>query len=263
MKKYIYTIAAILLVSISCENTNENLVKERGVAVVPLMSDPAPAYFTDNIDASYVQFDLSLTNGETVDKASIEVSRGSKSAILKDVTLPAKGLKVTATEVLSALGISASDYHLGDVFNLYVLTTKGGKTTRSVAAFSITVVCYFDPSMLVGDFDWESDEDWDETGSATIVADPNDPYKVYLDGIPQSEGLVSNGNKIVLNVNPNNFKVSGPKSTIAAEAWGYHDYTYEPVAGSYSACDEAYTITFSITVREGSFGNFKFVFKKR
>ena len=266
MKKYIYTIAAILLVSMSCENTNENMVQERGVAVVPIMSDPAPAYFTDNIEASYVQFDLSLTQGETVEKASIEVSRGSKSAILKDITLPAKGLKVTASEVLSALSIPASDYHLGDVFNLYVLTTKNGKTTRSTAAFSITVVCYFDPSMLVGVFDWVSD-DWEEDGTVTLAADPNDPYKIYITDYAQSEGLSGNGNQIVLNVNPNNFRVSGPKTIIADDLseWGlpYHNYAYEPVAGTYSACNNAYTITFSITVSEGSFGNNVFIFTKR
>jgi len=267
MKKYIYAFIATFLFFSGCENTNENLVQERGDAVVPLMSEPAPAYFTDNIEASYVQFDLSLAQGETVDKATIEVARGGKSAVLKDVTLPAKGFKVTAREVLTALGISANDYHLGDVFTLSVLTTKNGKTTRSPASFTINVVCYFDASMLIGDFDWVSD-DWDESGTITITADPNDPYKVYMD-MASSEGLTTgNGKKIELNINPNNFRITGPKSIIADNLaeWGlpnYRDYAFTPVAGSYSACDDMYNITFEITVSAGSWGNNVFIFTRK
>ena len=266
MKKYIYATAAMLLLSLSCEDTNENLVQERGTAVVPIMSDPAPAYFTDNLGASYVQFDVSLPQGETVDKAAIEVARGNKSAILKEITLPVSRLKVTANEVLTALGISASDYNLGDIFSLCVVTTKNGKTTRSPAAFTIPVVCYFDPSMLVGVFDYVSD-DWGEAGTITIVADPKDPYKVYLDGYPQSEGLEGNGNRIELNINPNNFKVTGPATILAANLaeWGlpnYLNYTFTPVAGSYSACDDMYEITFFISVNVGNWGNNVFIFTR-
>jgi len=257
-------VAALLI--ISCEDTNENLVQERGVAVTPTMSDPSPAYFTDNIEASYVQFDLSLPSGETIDKVQIEVSRGDKSAILKEITLPVTGLIITANEILQALNISANDYNLGDVFSLYILTTKNGKTTRSIAAFTIPVVCYFDPSMLVGNFDFIS-EDWDEGGSVTMVADPDDPYKIYIDDYPEVVGLTGNGKRIELNVNPNNFRVTGSKTIIADDLseWGlpYHDYAFQLVAGTYSACDDVYSITYAITVREGSFGNFTFIYTRK
>lgn len=256
---------AVLLV-MGCKDTNENLVQERGVDVAPIMSKPSPAYFTDNIDDSYVQFDLSLPSGETIDKAQIEVVNGDKSAILKDITLPAKAVKVTANDILKALNMPASDYKLGDTFYLYVLTTKNGKTTRSKAAFAIPVICYFAPSMLVGNFYYQSD-DWDEDGNVTLVVDPNNPYKVYISDYAQAEGLSGNGNRIELNIDPDNFSVSGPKVVIADDLseWGlpYHNYAYEPVAGSYSACDDAYTITFAITVSEGSFGNNVFTFTKK
>jgi hypothetical protein len=267
MKKNIFYIGIFVTAFIvGCENTNENWVQDRGSAVVPTMSDAKPAYFTDNIEASYVSFDLSLPAGETIDKAQIEVQRGNKSVILRDVTLPATGVKVTAGEVLAALNIPVSDYNLGDVFNLYVLTTKNGRTTRSVASFSIPVICYFAPSMLVGAFDFES-TDWEVAGSVTMEADPDDPYKIYINGYPEAEGLTTgNGNRIVLNVNPNNFSVKGEKVILADDLseWGlpYHNYSYEAIAGTYSACDEAYTITFAITVTEGSFGNNVFVFKR-
>jgi len=264
MRKYIFTLFAALLI-ISCKDTNENLVQERGTAIVPTMSKPSPAYFSDNIDASYVQFDLSLPEGVTIEKAQIEVAYGSQSAIVKDVTLPVKGLKVTANEVIQALKMPLSEYKTGDNFNLYVLTTKDGKTTRSKAAFTIPVMCYFDPSMLVGKFDWVSD-DWGENGTVNLEADPANPYKIYITDYAQSEGLTGNGNRIVLNVDPDNFSITGPKVIISNDLseWGlsYHDYAYEPVSGSYKACDDAYTVIFSITVKEGSFGNNVFIFTR-
>jgi len=266
MKKYIFamTMVAALLI-IGCKDTNENLVQERGTAVVPTMSKPSPAYFTDNLDASYVQFDLSLPQGETVDKAEIEVSNGEKSVILKEINIPVTGLKITASEVLSALGIPVSEYQTGNSFILSVLTTRDGKTTRSPAAFVIPVICYFEPSMLVGKFDWVSD-DWGEAGTVNLVADPADPFKIYITDYAQSEGLSGNGNMIELHVDPDNFSVTGPAVIIADDLseWGlpYHNYTYQAVAGSYSACDDAYNITFAISVKEGSFGNNVFIFTR-
>ena len=267
MKKYLFIFVAAFVFLSGCKDTNENLVQDRDVAVVPIMSDPSPAYFSDDISSSYVQFDISLTAGVTVEKASIEVVRGDKKAIVKDISLPATGVQVTASEVISALGISASDYNLGDIFTLYVLTTKNGKTTRSVAGFQIPVVCYFDTSMLVGVFDYESD-DWGEAGTATFVADPDDPYKIYLEGYPESEGLTGNGNRIELNINPNNFRVTGPAVVIADNLaeWdmaSYLDYTFTPISGIYSACDETITVTFDIKVSAGGWGGFEFIFTKR
>ena len=266
MKKYIYAMVAALLI-LGCEDTNENLVQQRGVAVHPVMSDPSPAYFTDNLEASYIQFDLSLPQGETVDKVELEVVRGDKRAILREVTLPITGLQVTATEVIQALSIPVNDYNVGDIFDLIVLTTKNGKTYYTSATVRIPVVCYFDTDMLVGVFDYESD-DWGEAGTITLVADPNDPYTVYLDGYPQSEGLTGNGNRISLTVNPDNFRVTGPATILADDLaeWGipsYRNYTMEPVAGSYSACTNQYVISFFISCSAGNWGNNEFIFTKR
>ncbi len=267
MKKYIYILMAAFIFNAGCEDTNENPVQNRGENAVPFMSDPSPAYFSDNIEASYVQFNLSLPSDQTIEKAEIEVTKGNKSAILKGVSIPSSGVRVTATEVLNALKIPVSDYKLGDIFNLYILTTKNGKTTRSAAAFQIPVVCYFDTSMLVGEFDYESD-DWGEAGRVTFVADANDPYKIFIDGYPQSEGLTGNGNRIELNVNKDNFKVTGPPVIISdnLDEWGlpptYTNYTFTPIAGLYSACDEMFTITFDIKVSIGGWGANVFIFKK-
>ena len=263
MKKYLYIVVAALLISISCEDTNENLVQERGEAIVPVISDPLPAYFSDNIEASYVQFDASLSPGDQADKASIEVVFGNKSAILKDISLPVTGIKITAGEVLSALGMSQSEYKLGDTYYVYILTTKDGRTTRSLASFPIPVVCYFEPDMLIGNFNFVS-ASWEEDGLVTIVADPDDPYKVYIDGYPDVVGLPGIG-RIELTLDPNNFRLSGPAVVIANDlsAWEVpnQDYIFRPVSGTYSACDNKYTVVFNISLSLwGNQGNYEFVF---
>ena len=75
MKKnclYILALAAALVAG--CENTNENLVGERGKSVIPIMSEPSPAFFTEDLDNSYVAFDLSLPEGATLEKAELKVA---------------------------------------------------------------------------------------------------------------------------------------------------------------------------------------------
>jgi hypothetical protein len=231
------------------------------------MSEVLPAYFSENIEASYVQFDLSLSSGDQVDKVQLEAIRirggkEDKKGIVKDVTLPVSGLKVTATEVLAALNIPHSDFFAGDLFNLYVLTTKGGQTTRSIAAVGIPVVCFFEPSMLVGDYYYVS-ASWEEEGDVVLEADPNDPYKIYISGMAETQGAASNGNKILLEFNANNFSITGPNSIISDSFAGYTNYGYRPVSGKFDSCSNTYTITFAITVAQGSFGNFAFVFEKK
>ena len=275
MKKYIFVLVAVLLtVSISCEDTNENLVQERGVAVVVEMSDVLPAFFTENIEASYVQFDAALSQGDQIDKAEIEVIRirtvqgkevQDKRGVVKTISLPETGFRVTASEIVTALNISASDFLAGDIFYLYLTTTKNGTLTRTKGV-SIPVVCFFDPSMLVGDFYYESTS-WGEAGDVFLEADPDDPYKIYVDGIPESQGLTGNGNKLVFIFDPNNFNVSGPRVIFADSLaeWDlpYTGHAYQPVSGKYDSCEKAYVITFAITVDQGGWGNFSFTFKKQ
>jgi len=129
--------------------------------------------------------------------------------------------------------------------------------------------CEFEPSMLAGTFSYYSDPDnWNESGTVTLTADPNDPYKVYInqDGIMEAEEIGNgNGNAIELNINPSDFSITGPKTIIAPDLsdWGmasYTNYYFTPVRGSYSVCDKVYTITFLIGVDQGTWGNMMFTF---
>jgi hypothetical protein len=268
MKKYIVIAATMLLAS--CQDTNENLVQSRGMGVVPLMSEPNPALFIAGaIETSYIAFDVSLSEGDKVDKAEVEVVYNGKSAIVKPVTLPSS-VNLTAAEIVDALGVSPSAVQAGDVFYVYVLTTAGGSTTRSPAAVAVSVVCEFDAALTEGIYNFES-SDWAVDGQVTLAADPSDPYKITLTDYPEAEGVENNltGNKITLVINSTSFKVTGAKTILAdnladfgASYASYTNYAYEPVAGMYNSCDGSYTVTFAISVDQGSVGSSVFVFRR-
>jgi hypothetical protein len=271
MKKNIFYVAILVtLIFAGCEDTNENLVQQRGKGVNVTMSDPIPSFFIDgSLECSYVAFDLSLTEGESVDNAEIEIVFGSKKTILRTVQFPSSDIIVTANEVLQALGLSPDEVSAGDVFYLYVLTTKNDLTTRSTAAIAINVTCEFDPVFTVGKYNFES-ADWGVSGIVTFEADPDDPFTVYFDVLPLAEAdELSTGthNKIELTINPNSFGISGSKVIVATSLaeWGY-SYTnlaYEAIAGSFSSCNGTYYIDFAITVDQGDFGIYSFTFTKQ
>jgi len=265
MRKYIFTLFAALLI-ISCKDTNENLVQDRGAAVVPTISDPVPANFTDDIASSYVQFDLSLAQGETVDKAQIEVTYGSQSAIVKDVTIPVKGLKVTANEVVNALKMPLSDYKTGDNFNLYVLTTKNGRTTRSTAAFSISVVCALVLDDFVGTCTVTQDDWWGETPYPVTVTKISDTQLsiAYLFNA-NADGFGDEVNPLVITINPINYSVSFSKQILVPNSgdlwWGkpaYSNFYLSEGTGKIDACNLVISFTATAGVDAGSFGNMSF-----
>jgi len=269
MKKFVFVIIAALFVSIGCKDTNENLVQQRGKAVNVIMSEAVPSFFIDgDLENSFVGFDLSLPEGENVDKAELEVVFGNKSVILKSVQFPSPDMKITAMEMLQALGLSASNVKEGDTFYLYVLTTKNGITTRSTAALTINVTCGFDAELTAGRYTFENSDDWGAPGMVTIEADPDDPYKIYIDGTPlvEVEELTGNGNKVELIINPNSFKVSGSKVILSDDTkeWGqpYTNVAFQPVSGTFNSCDGTFRVTFAISVDQGGFGPFAFTFKR-
>ena len=91
--------------------------------------------FTENIDASYVQFDVSLSPGDVVDKVQLEAvrERGNKQAIIKEITLPAMGLKVTATEIVAQTGCDYVKQATGTTPN-WSYTLGDVKLLKAVAA---------------------------------------------------------------------------------------------------------------------------------
>ncbi len=254
--------AAALLLS-ACDDTNENLVGHRGEGVVPVISDVNPAFYTSDLANSFIAFSVDLQEGDEVDAAELEVSFGGVSAMVRSISSFPATISLTATEAMAALGLSTDDVEIGDSFLVYVLTTKDGVTTRSQAALNVLVTCEFDPDVLGGSYKMVS-EDWEISGDVTVTVDASNPYQISITGITDVEGLVGNGNALILTIDQNSFKMTGAKTILAADLapWdlSYTNYYYEPIGGLYSSCDGAFSMTFKIGVDQGSFGNYGFTF---
>lgn len=259
-----YKILAILfafaLMISGCDDTNENLVGSRGIAIVPTISDINPAFYTTDLANSYVQFTVDLEEGDTVEAAELQVTYNGQTAVLQNIESFPAIITLPALDVIGALGISESEVKVDDYFLYHVVTTNGGISSRSLAALKVFVTCEFDPVLTVGNYHVISD-DWGYDGFVTIEADPSDPYKLYIVGLAEGEGLISNGNNVEININPSDFQISGigVKTIIADDlepwdiSWGA-DYSYEPLGGLFKSCDGSFQISFDINVAAGGWG---------
>ncbi|MBD0824164.1 hypothetical protein [Aestuariibaculum marinum] len=262
-----YKILAILfaftLAFCGCEDTNDNLVGSRGVAIVPIISNIDPAFYTSNLEASYVEFNVDLEDGDTVDAAEVQVTFNGETAVLQDIESFPATITIPALDAIEALGISESDVEIDDFFLYHVVTTKNGVSSRSTAALKVFVTCEFDPALASGSYHVVS-EDWEVEGDVTITADPNNPFLIGIAGIYEMEGGAPNDNILYLNINPSNFNVTGEKTLLGPSApWGaYTNYYYTPTSGLYKSCTGTFEMSFAITVDEGSFGSYNFVFTK-
>ncbi len=131
-------------------------------------------------------------------------------------------------------------------------------STQYTTVVSYDVVCDFDAALTVGDYIVYSDDWGYPEANVTIEADPSDPYKLFIVGLAEGEGLPGNGNKVEININPSDFTITGPKTIIAADlsAWGlpYVDYSYTPNDGVYKSCTGDFEINFAINVSIGGWG---------
>jgi hypothetical protein len=272
MKKIKYLFSSLILLSllvsvISCENTNENLVKERGVAVVPGISNLEPAFYTTDFENTFIEFDVDLPEGETVDEAELYATFNGKTALIQPITSFPITITLKLQDVMTKLGLTENDVDVVDnnLFDFNIRTTSGGITTTSKAgAMRIFVTCEFAPAMAVGSYNFVTN-DWDAEGDVTFTADPNDPYKIFVTGIYAAEGGEPNDLAMELNISPTSFEVSGPKSRLGDKApWGsYTNYYYQPTSGLFKSCTGTFEMKIAITVDQGSFGGpWTFVFTR-
>lgn len=247
----------------ACEDTNENLVGSRGIAVIPEISalSPAAPTFTDLTANSFITFTVSLPEGEAVEAAEIQVVYKGKTALLQKIASFPANLKVTAPEMITALGISASDVDFGTSFLIYVITTSQGISSRSSAIVEVKLPCEFDHSLAFGNFHAKS-AGWNSEGDITITADPNDPYVVYVSGLETIEDLVEDRDLLKMVINPSNFNVTAETAILASDAWGYGYISYGGT-GIFNSCDGTYEMNFEITLETlGSQGSYKFILTK-
>lgn len=250
--------------SISCEELPDP-AGERGVAIVPGITGLNPGVFdVNNLPNSFVRFTVALAPGTSTPKATLICSFNNNHAdvtITELTTFPAT-VTVTAADAAQKLGIALADIERGDVFDLELLITANGRTTRSTP-LAVPVACVYTTAMSTGSFHSVS-EDWATEGDITITADPDDPYTVYVSGLEELDGLDEDLGPLVMHIDPITFAVTADKTVLASlVTWGapYHNIAYEGT-GSFSTCDGTYIMSFEISVDEGSWGANAFVFTK-
>jgi len=254
-------IVILMMYSISCEELPDP-AGERGVAIVPGITNLNPGVFDVNdLQHAYVQFTVILPAGVTVPNATLIGSFNNNHAdvTIKELTTFPAVVNITSVEAAQKLGIAIADIERGDVFDFELLITTDGRTTRSTPLV-VPVACVYTTAMSTGSFHSVS-EDWATEGDITITADPGNPYKLYVSGLEEMEGLVEDLGPLVMYIDPVTYAVNVPKKAIVSSAFGYHNLAYEG-SGSFSTCDGTYSMMFDISVVEGTWSGNAFTFTK-
>jgi hypothetical protein len=261
--KILGSIITLIIIFLGCEKAKDP-IGQRDIAVIPFISDINPGIFdSKDLKNSYVEFKLSLESGKQAEKVVIEGSYNDNFERVKltEVTTFPASIKIISSDIIQKLGISEADIINGDIFTLEMVTTANGITTHSPAILRVVVSCAFQNSLATGSYHSVS-SDWNSEGDITITADPVDPYKVYVTGLEEMEGLVEDGGPLVMNIDPATYNVSVPAKIISSDAWGYGSITYAG-DGVYNSCDGSYVMQFEITLDAlGSQGINSFTFTR-
>jgi|WetSurMetagenome_2_1015567.scaffolds.fasta_scaffold08295_4 hypothetical protein len=265
MKKPIISGFIILLAAalITCKKLPDP-AGVRGVAVVPAIEDINPGIFdSKNLESSYVEFSITVPEGTTPDRISVEASYNGNPEKVKvaEVTSYPATVRIGSAEVIQELGLNQGGIKNGDIFTLELVTTANGLTTRSTAVLQVPVACAYDKDLAEGSYHSVS-PDWNSEGNIVLAADPGDPNKIYVTGLEEIEGLTEDLGPLVMFINPATYNVTVPAKAISSEAFGYGAITYAG-SGTYSSCDGSYTMYFDISLAAiGNVGTYKFTFTR-
>jgi len=275
MKNYISIIAAIITLVVITSCTDEGVDFDtnggKGLAfthfsvgeLIIKANEAAPTAIISV--SSTVKADAARSYTLIVDPES-DAKEGTHFTLSsKTITIPAGEHhgKITLTANLG--NISKDPINVQFLLADHADIIDWGKTLKT----SIQIFCELDESTLVGEFNWIN-EGWEHSGKLSLEADPDDPYKIYLVGVPfelvgedEDPDFEWNGNKITLNVNKTTHVITGPKVTVAPTLWGYGKPSFEVMGDSeFDTCSGEYIVYFRITVDEGSFGTLPFKFNK-
>lgn len=260
--KILTLLAAMVLTFSACETDVVDPAGLRGEGVVPSITKLDPAVFDINDpENTFVKFDLDVTPAvsEVIFVASYNGDL-RRTTFRKFSTFPVKDVVIYMHEVATTLGISLESINPGDVFLLELLTIQGSKTYRSNAVISAPAVCLYDPAMVSGAYKAVSG-DWGVDGPVTITVDPEDEYTIYVAGLAELDGLTEDQGPLKMTVDPLNFQVNAERTVLASIAFDYTNIAYEGF-GILNTCDGIYQMNFTITVDQGSFGQFPFTLTK-
>ena len=251
-------IAMVVLTFASCETEVEDPAGLRGEGVIPSISNVNPAVFDSNdLENTFVQFSVNVDDpavSEAIVVASYKRDK-RRTEVVRVSNFPAT-VKLQLSEVASKLGIQLESVALGDEFNFEVLTVQGGNTYRSNAGLNAAVVCAYNPELATGSYRAVS-EGWAVDGTVTITADPENPFILYVAGLAALDGVNEDLGPLKLEVNELNYDVTAAKTVLASTAFGYTNFSYAG-SGKLNTCDGTFTMLFTITVDQGSFGSYDF-----
>lgn len=263
--KILGSVIILIMIFLGCEKVKDP-AGQRDVAVIPLISDINPGIFNSkDLKNSYVEFKVSLESGKQADKAIIEGSYKNNYERIKlaEATSFPATIRIVSGDIIQKLGITEADIINGDIFQLEVLITSDGLTTRSKQILQVVVSCPYDRELTAGSYHSVSPpSDWNTEGDITITPDPSDIYKVYVTGLEELEGLVEDQGPLVMIIDPATNVVTVPKKVLSSDAWGYGSISYVG-NGVYNSCDGSYVMHFDIGLESlGSQGIFLFTFTR-
>lgn len=261
--KTLGSIITLILMFLSCEELPDP-AGLRGVAVVPAITEIDPGIFdSKDLENSYVEFVITVPAGTKPDKITVVGSYQTnfeRVTITEATSFPAR-VRISSSDLAQKLGIAINEIENGDVFTLELLTLANGLTTHSVAVLSVPVACAYDVNLATGSYHSVS-PDWNSEGDITLTSDPDDPYKIYVSGLEEMEGLVEDQGPLVMYINPATYNVTVPEKVISSDAWGYGAISYSGY-GTYGSCDGSYTMYFDISIGVyGNQGTFGFTFTR-
>jgi len=261
--KTIGLIITLIMISFSCEELPDP-AGERGTAVVPSISDINPGIFdSKDLVNSYVEFSINVPEGTQPDKIMVVGSfkdNLERVTITEETSFPAT-VRIISSEAIQKIGIATNDIQNGDIFTFELLTTAYGRTTHSNAVLSVPVACAYDVNLAEGSYHSVS-ADWASEGDITLIADADDPYKIYVSGLEEMEGLVEDQGPLVMYIDPATYNVTVPEKVISSDAWGFGAISYTGY-GVYSSCIGSYSMYFDISIGSyGSQGIFGFTFTR-
>jgi hypothetical protein len=149
------------------------------------------------------------------------------------------------------------------------LPAYGNYGATSVLSLKKGLSCLYDQAETVGTWNAVSGG-WGVDGNVEVTADPDDATVIYVAGFETIDGLDEDQGPLKMDINPdpvrpNEYTVTVDKQVLATTTapWGtaYDNIAYEG-GGIYYSCDDVFELTFTITVDQGTFGDYDFVVTK-
>jgi len=261
--KKIGLIGALIMIIAGCEELPDPAGR-RGIAVVPALTDINPGIFdSKDLENSFVEFNITIPEGTTVEKITVVGSYQDnfERVVLKEVTTFPATVRILSSDIAQKLGVPLNTIKNGDIFIVELITLANGEATSSVANLFVPVACAYKSDLASGSYHSLS-TDWNSEGNITLTADASDPYKIYVEGLEEIEGLTEDLGPLVMYINPATFNVTVPEKALASDAWGYGAISYSG-SGVYSSCEGSYVMNFEIFLGTyGSQGTYKFTFTR-